>query len=71
MSIWEAIEKLSELVDDSDPDVGFFILFYPLVFPSVGYPFRACMRCLRLRGLRPVFFLFFAQHLRRISDVDI
>lgn len=23
MSIWEAIEKLSELVDDSDPDVGF------------------------------------------------
>lgn len=22
MSIWEAIEKLSELVDESDPDVG-------------------------------------------------
>lgn len=24
MSIWEAMEKLSELVDDSDPDVSVF-----------------------------------------------
>lgn len=28
MSIWEAMEKLSELVDDSDPDVGVSRLFH-------------------------------------------
>jgi hypothetical protein len=48
MGIWEAMEKLSELVDDSDPDVGVFILLLPPLFPSV-LPFpRAALALVRV-----------------------
>lgn len=58
MGIWEAMEKLSELVDDSDPDVGvpseFHILFSPLS------PFNGsllfCFQC-TCAGRSPVSFI--------------
>lgn len=55
MSIWEAMEKLSELVDDSDPDVSIFRLLQA---------FCSCRR-------RRLSFRFPSRHLRRIGDIDI
>ena len=46
MGIWDAMEKLSELVDDSDPDVGVFptlsvaFLRFAAPFPCIGCAFR-------------------------------
>ena len=60
MSIWEAMEKLSELVDDSDPDVG-VLRFLHSVLPL-------CAWCAALTLARIA--SFFAEYLRRrISDI--
>ena len=56
MGIWEAMEKLSELVDDSDPDVS--VPSFPILSHAVP---RACVP-------RP---FSFSKHLCYISDPDV
>ena len=69
MGIWEAMEKLSELVDDSDPDVSVLRFLLPVL------PLLRLHRLYAVIALAQVasFFLpsFFTEHHRRISDIDI
>jgi len=64
MGIWEAMEKLSELVDDSDPDVGVSRLFHsvPPAASSSAIPYGV----LGLARVRVP-----SRHLRRTSEIDI
>jgi hypothetical protein len=62
MGIWEAMEKLSELVDDSDPDVGLLSVIALQWLPLFSLLSMRMWSTALARGRRPM--------LRRISDAE-